>query len=111
MKQVLELVIQDKNVQKDIAQELKEYNSASLATQAKLGKVYCHRAKSYENAMNIMGDVIYDKTCENNDLREQIGNVDEEIIRRKLNDSKLKSNEQKNNVIRINKTQKTKCNL
>jgi hypothetical protein len=53
-----------------------------------------------------MGDVIYDKTCENNALREQIGNVDEEIIRRKLNDSKLKSNEQKNNVIRINKTHK-----
>jgi hypothetical protein len=36
------------------------------------------------------------KRSENNARREQIGNVHEKIIGRKLNDSKLKSNEQQN---------------
>ena len=36
----MQLVVQDKD-----AQELREYNSASLATQAKLGK-HCHEAKN-----------------------------------------------------------------
>ncbi len=46
-----------------------------------------------------MGDVIYDKTCENNALREQIVNVDESHVKRKMQQSREKSTGQKNKVI------------
>ncbi len=64
MKEVLDLVVKDQDVQEDIDHELSEYNSTSQATKLKLGKIFCHRAKTYEHEINIMGDVIYNKSCE-----------------------------------------------
>jgi hypothetical protein len=42
-----------------------------------------------------MGDVIYDKTCENNALREQIINVDESHVKSKMQESREKSTGQR----------------
>jgi hypothetical protein len=42
----------NKFVQDDINQELNEYNSTSQATHLELGKVYCHRAKTYEHVQH-----------------------------------------------------------
>jgi hypothetical protein len=61
MKKVLDLVVKDRDAQEDIDHELNEYNSTSEATKLELDKIYCHRAKTYEHAINIMGDVIYNK--------------------------------------------------
>ncbi len=61
MKEVLDLVVKNRDAQENIDHELNEYNSTSQATKLKLGKVYCHWAKTYEHAINIMGDVIYNK--------------------------------------------------
>ncbi len=46
-----------------------------------------------------MGDVIYDKTCENNALREQIVNVDESHVKSKMQESREKSTGQRHKVI------------
>jgi len=64
MKEVLDLVVKDRDAQENIDHELTEYNSTSQATKIELGKVYCHRAKTYEHAITTMGDVIYNKSCE-----------------------------------------------
>ncbi len=71
MKGVLDLVVKDRDAQENIDQELNEYNSTSQATKLELGKIYCHWAKTYEQAINIMGDVIYNKKCEVTTLRDK----------------------------------------
>ncbi len=71
MKEVLDLVVKDRNAQENIDHELNEYNSTSQATKLELGKIYCHWAKTYEHAINIMSDVIYNKKCEVTTLRDE----------------------------------------
>jgi hypothetical protein len=95
MKEVLDLVVKDQDAQEDIDHELNEYNITSQATKLELGKIYCHRAKTYEHAINIMSDVIklYNKSCEvttlrdeNNYLKEQISNAG--ILDKDLNEKR-----------------------
>jgi hypothetical protein len=60
MKEVLDLVVKDRDTPEDIDHELSEYNSTSQETNLELDKIYCHRSKTYEHAINIMGDAIYE---------------------------------------------------
>jgi hypothetical protein len=112
MKKVLDLVVKDRDAQEHIGHELNEYNSTSQATKLELGKIYCHRAKTYEYAINIMGDVMFNKSCEvttlrdeNNYLKEQISNaavLDKDLLeRKKIDPHRVKShtNEEKNKII------------
>jgi|SRR6266487_3795763 len=114
MKEILELIENDKDAQADISKDIKEYNGASQTTQTELGRLYCHQTKTYEHAIAIMGDVIYNKSCEvsslrseNSDLKQHIANsgtLDQALIERKMVEwgskmTKLHTNDEKNKII------------
>jgi hypothetical protein len=114
MKEVLDLVVKDRDALEDIEHELSEHNSTSQETKLELGKVNFHRAKTYENAINVMGDVIYDKPCEvtthsdkNNYFKEQISNtglLGKDLLERKeIDPHRVKSHTEEKNIIIFNK--------
>ena len=70
----------DKTVRNDIIQDLKEYNSQSLSTQAKKGEQLVSMMTAIEKAFNLLGDDIVELSTENNALKIQIGEYDEKWL-------------------------------
>ena len=82
----MQLSSTDKTVRNDTIQDLKEFNSQSLATQAKKGEQLVSMMPAIKKAFNSMGDDIVELSTENDALKNKIGSYDE----RWLEESKLK---------------------
>ena len=82
----MELSSNDKIVRNDTIQDLKEFNSQSLATQAKKGEQLVSMMPAIEKAFNLMGDDVIELSTENDALKNKIGSYDE----RWLEESKIK---------------------
>ena len=82
----MELSSTGKTVGNDTIQDLKEFNSQSLATQAKKGEQLVSMMPAIKKAFNMMGDDIVELSTENDALKNKIGSCDE----RWLEESKLK---------------------
>ena len=76
----------DKTVRNDTIQDLKEFNSQSLTTQAKKGEQLVSMMPAIKKAFNLMVDDIVELSTENDALKNKIGSYDE----RWLEESKLK---------------------
>ena len=81
----MQLSSSDKIVRNDTIQDLKEFNSQSLTTQAKKGEQLVSMMPAIKKAFNLMGDDIVELSTENDALKNKIG-YDE----RWLEESKLK---------------------
>ena len=82
----MELSSNDKIVRNDTIQDLKEFNSQSLTTQAKKGEQLVSMMPAIKKAFNLMGDDIVELSTDNDALKNKIGSYDE----RWLEESKLK---------------------
>ena len=70
----------DKTVRNDTVQDLKEFNSQSLATQAKKGEQVVSMMPAIKKAFNLLGDDIVKLSTENDALENKIGSYDEKWL-------------------------------
>ena len=70
----------DKTVTKNTIENLKEFNSQSLSTQAKKGEQLVSMMPAIKKAFDLMGDDIVDLSSENDALKSKIGDYDEKWL-------------------------------
>ena len=83
----LQTISNDKTVRNDTVQDLIEFNSQSLATQAKKGEQLVSMMPAIKKVFDLMGEDIVDLSTENDALKSKIGDYDEnwlEESKRKL---------------------------
>ena len=98
MELAMQIISNDKTVRNDTVQDLKEFNSQSLATQAKKGEQLVSKMPAIKKAFDLMGDDIVDLSTENDALKNKIGDYDEKW----LEESKNKMLRQVDNEKRAN---------
>ena len=98
MELAMEISATDKLVRANTIEDLKEFNSQSLQTQAKKGEQLVAMMPSIKKAFTILGDDIVDLSTENDALKEKIGDYDEkwlqeskEKLLKDMNDEKRSS--------------------
>ena len=80
MELAVQIISSVKTVRNDTIQELKEYNSQSLTTQAKKGEQLVFMMPAIKKAFDLMGDDIVDLSTENDALKNKIGSYDEKWL-------------------------------
>ena len=70
----------DQTVRNDTIEDLKEFNSQSLTTQAKKGDQLVSMMPAIKNAFNLLGDDIVELSTENDALKNKIGSYDEKWL-------------------------------
>ena len=73
----MQIISSDKTVRNDTIEDLKEFNSQSLTTQAKKGEQLVSMMPAIKKAFNLLGDDIVDLSTENDALKSKIGYYDE----------------------------------
>ena len=63
----------DKTIRSDTIEDLKEFNSPSLTTQAKTGEQLVSMMPAIKKAFNLMGDDRVELHTENENLKNKIG--------------------------------------
>ena len=76
----MQLSSNDKTVRNDTIQDLKEFNSQSLTTQAKKGEQLVSMMAAIKKAFNLLGDDIVELSTENDALKNKIGSYDEQWL-------------------------------
>ena len=76
MELAMQIISNDKTVRNDTVQDLKEFNSQSLATQSKKGEQLVSMMPAIEKAFNLLGDDIVELSTENDPLKNKIGSYD-----------------------------------
>ena len=76
----MQIISNDKTVRNDTVQDLKEFNSQSLTTQAKKGEQLVSMMPAIKKAFNLIGDDIVESSVENESLKNQIGDYDEKWL-------------------------------
>ena len=76
----MQIICNDKTVINDTIQDLKDFNSQFLTTQAKKGEQLVSMMPAIKKAFNLMGDDIVDISVENESLKNQIGDYDEKWL-------------------------------
>ena len=74
------IISNSKTVRRDTVQDLKEFNSQSLATQAKKGEQLVSMMPAIEKALNLLRYDIVELSTENDALRKNIGFYDEKWL-------------------------------
>ena len=75
----------DKTVRDNIIEDLKEFNTRSLNTQAKKGEQLVAMMKAIKKAFNLLGDDIVELSTENDALKNKIGDYDEKWLEESRN--------------------------
>ena len=94
----MRIISNDKTVRNDTVQDLKEFNSQSLLTQAKKGEQLVSMMPAIKKAFNLLRDDKVDLSTENEALKIKIGSYDENW----LEESKLNFLEQIDDEKRAN---------
>ena len=76
----MQIISTDNAVRSDTVQDLKEFNSQSLSTQAKKGGQLVSMMPAIKKAFNFSGDDIIELQTENKNLGNQIGSYDEKCF-------------------------------
>ena len=76
----IQIIANDKTVRNDTVQDLKEFNSQSLATQAKKGEQLVSMMPAIKKAFNLMGEDIVELSFENDALKNKTGPYDEKWL-------------------------------
>ena len=76
----MQIISNDKTVRSDNIQDLEEFNSQSLTTQAKKGEQLVSMMPAIKKAFNLLGDDIVELSVENESLKNQIGEYDEQWL-------------------------------
>ena len=79
MELAIQIISNDKTIN-DTIQDLKDFNSQSLTTQAKKGEQLVSMVPAIKKAFDLMGDDIVDLSTQNDALKNKIGNYDEKWL-------------------------------
>ena len=77
MELAMKIISNDKTVRNHTVQDLKEFNSQSLATQAKKDEQPVSMMPAIKKAFNLLGDDIVELSTKNDALKNKIGSYDE----------------------------------
>ena len=80
MELAMQIISNNETVRNDTIQDLKEYNSQSLTTQAKKGEQLVSMMPAIRKAFNLMGGNIAELSVENESLKNQIDDYDEKWL-------------------------------
>ena len=80
MELAMQIISDDKTVRDDTIEDLKEFNSQSLTTQAKKGEQLVSMMPAIKKAFHLLGNDIVDLSAENDTLKNKIGNYDEQWL-------------------------------
>ena len=80
MELAMQIISNDKTVRNDTIQDLKEFNSQSLTTQAKKSEQLVSKMPAIKKAFNLLVDDIVDLSTENDALKNNIGSYDEKWL-------------------------------
>ena len=80
MELAMQVISTDKTVRNNIIEDLKEFNSQSLKTQAKKGEQLVAMMPAIEKAFNLLGDDIVELSSENDALKNKISDYDEKWL-------------------------------
>ena len=94
-----QLISTDQTVRDNTIEDLKDFNSQSLSTQAKNGEILTSMMPAIKKAFNVLGDDIIELTVENDTLKNQIGDYNQKW----LDESKAKLLKDINDEKRANK--------
>ena len=72
MELAMQIISKDKTVRNDTIQDLKEFNSQSLKTQAKKGEQLVSMMPAIRKSFNLMGHDIVELSTENDALKNKI---------------------------------------
>ena len=75
----------DKSVRNDTIEDLKEFNSESLTTQAKKGEQLVLMMPAIKKAFSLLGDDIIELSTENDALKNKIGSYDDKCLEESKN--------------------------
>ena len=76
----MQIISNDKTVRNDTIQDLKDFNSQNLTTQAKKGEQLVSMMPAIKKAFILMGNDIVELNTKNNALKNQIGDYDEKWL-------------------------------
>ena len=80
MELAMQIISNDKTGRNDTVQDIKEFNSQSLATQAKKGEQLVSMMPAIKKAFNLLGDDIVELSTENDALKNKTGSYDEKWL-------------------------------
>ena len=80
MELAIKIISNDKTIRNDTIQDLKDFNSQSLTTQAKKGEQLVSMMPAIKKAFDLMGDDIVNLSTENDALKNKIGSYDEKCL-------------------------------
>ena len=81
----MQIISTDKAVRNDTIEDLKEFNSQSLATQAKKGEQLVSMMPAIKKAFNLLADDIVELSTENDALKNKIESYDEKWLEESKN--------------------------
>ena len=81
----MQIISSDKTVRNDTIEDLKEFNTQSLTTQAKKGEQVLSLMPAIKRAFNLLGDDILELSTENDALKSKIGSYDEKWLEKSKN--------------------------
>ena len=76
----MQLISSDQTVRKDTIEDLKEFISQSLTTQAKKREELVSMMPAFKKAFDLLGDDVVDLSTENDALKNKIGDYDEKWL-------------------------------
>ena len=85
MELAMQISSSDQTVRNDTIEDLKEFNSQSLNTQARKGEQLVAMMRAIKKAFNILGDDIIELSTENDALKNKIGDYDERWLKESKN--------------------------
>ena len=81
----MQIFSNDKTVRNDTIEDLKEFNSQSLTTQAKKGEELVSMMPAIKKAFILLGDDLVELSTENDALKNKIGSYDEKWLEESKN--------------------------
>ena len=76
----MQIISTDKTVRNDTIEDLKEFNSQFLTTQANKGEQLVSLMPAIKKAFNLLGDDIVELSTENDALKNKLGSYDEKWL-------------------------------
>ena len=80
MELAMQIISKDRTLRNGTRLDLKDFNSQSLATQAKKGEQLVSMTPAIKKALNLLGDDVVEISDENESLKNQIGDHDKKWL-------------------------------
>ena len=106
MELALQIISNDKTVRIDNIEDLKEFNSQSLTTQAKKREQIVSMMPAIKKAFNLLGDDIVELSTKNDALKNKIGSYDEKWLEESKNKMLKQIDDEKRANLIMSRTKK-----